>query len=179
MTLEELRSSNINGVIAREAFEQATKRLADILDTKKSHEQKAFTLFSGYLTLCLGFFAASVALLKDKQELHIVVTFWVGGAIFIIGAFLLVLALLDSRYGALGSDPEAWIRRGVIDGDDAALPLMLAYLTYQYQDRIGQSAAANERKARWIRAGVFLGIAAPFIAMPCLLLKDGWLKTLL
>jgi len=47
MTLEEIERSQVNLDIAREAFDQASKRLADMLDTKKAFEQKAFTLFSG------------------------------------------------------------------------------------------------------------------------------------
>ena len=53
MTLEEIERSQVNLDIAREAFDQASKRLADMLDTKKAFEQKAFTLFNGYLTLSL------------------------------------------------------------------------------------------------------------------------------
>jgi hypothetical protein len=179
LSLEELRSAKINPAVAREAYDQASTRLADILDTRKSYEQKAFTLFSGYLTISLSLFAAGVALLNQSQPLHFVVTVWTGGVVFLVGAFLLVQALLDSRYGAMGSDPEVWIAPGVIDGGDDALPLILAYLTHMYQDRIDRSANANEGKAGWIRAGVFVGMAAPVVAAPCLWLHDAWLKTFL
>ena len=40
MTLEEIERSQVNLDIAREAFDQASKRLADMLDTKKAFEQK-------------------------------------------------------------------------------------------------------------------------------------------
>lgn len=178
LSLEELRAAKINPAVAREAFDHASARLADILDTRKSYEQKAFTLFSGFLTFGLGLFAAGVALLSQKAPLHMVVTVWAGGLVFLASAFLLVLALLDSSYGAMGSDPETWITPGVIDGDEGVLSLMLAYLTNMYQARIDQSVAANAAKARWIRIGVFLGIASPLFATPCLFLSDAWLKTL-
>jgi hypothetical protein len=47
MTLEEIERSQVNLDIAREAFDQASKRLADMLDTKKAFEQKAFTCSVG------------------------------------------------------------------------------------------------------------------------------------
>lgn len=160
---EELQLAKINPLVAREAFDHASKRLADILDTRKSYEQKAFTLFSGYLTAALGLFAAGVALVNTDKPLHAVLTVWVAGAVFVIGAFMLLQALLDQAYGAMGSDPELWLRAGVIDGDDAALPLMLAYLTHRYQGMIDGSALANSNKARWIRTGVFVGVLAPLV----------------
>jgi len=178
MTLEELQNAQINPDVAREAFDQASKRLADILDTRKSSDQKAFTLFSGYLTISLGLFAAGVALLNDKQARHVVVTVWAAGSVFLAAAFLLVMALLDAEYGAMGSDPKMWLTPGVIDGGEAAIPAMLAYLGFQYQERIDRSAQANERKALWTRVGVFLGMLAPLIASPCLLIHEAWLKAL-
>jgi hypothetical protein len=65
MTLEEIERSNVNKEVAREAYEQATKRLVDTLETKKSYEQKAFTLFNAYLTITLALFGVGGALYKD------------------------------------------------------------------------------------------------------------------
>ena len=41
MTLDEIRTTKINGVIAREAHDQASRRLDDVLQANKNFEQKA------------------------------------------------------------------------------------------------------------------------------------------
>ena len=50
LSLEEIGALNINIDVAREAYTQAEKRLQDALDTRKAFDQKAFTLFSAYIT---------------------------------------------------------------------------------------------------------------------------------
>ncbi|HEV2364393.1 MAG TPA: hypothetical protein VGS12_09390 [Caulobacteraceae bacterium] len=169
LTIEELQRATINPAVAAEAFDKACKRLADILEAKKSLEQKAFALFSGYLTIAVGLFGAATALLNAKEPARLLLPFWAGGSLFMVGTLFLLLALLDAAYGAQGSDPEIWIRQGVIDGGETALPHMRAYLTLLYQDRIDISAAANERKAKRIRVGVIVGFVAPIVAVLLLL----------
>ena len=78
----------------------------------------------------------------------------------------------------MGSDPETWLTPGVIDGGPQVIPAMLSYVAFDYQTRIDKSAKANGRKAAWIRWGVFVGMAAPVLATPCLGLSDVWLKAL-
>jgi hypothetical protein len=82
---------------------------------------------------------------------------------FVVGAVLCLLALIDDSYGALGSHPEMWLNKGTIDGVDAALPAMLAYITHHHHGRINQSVKANAAKARKIRWGIGLGIASLFV----------------
>src|SRR5882724_2742717 len=163
MTLEEIRQSKLNAVVVREAHDQAAKRLGDILDTKKMYEQKAFTLFNGYLTLSLALFGIGGAIYKDQGLTHLVVPFWVAGALFVAGAICFVSALIDVKYGALASSPDIWLNKGTIDSDDSMLSLMLAYITYYHQERIDVSTASNEKKAHQIRRGIFLGVIAPFV----------------
>jgi len=127
MTLKEIERSNVNKDVAREAYEQAAKRLTDALETKKSYEQKAFTLFNAYLTISLALFGVGSALYKDDGFAFPVIAFWVCGGIFVFGAVFFVLALMDERYGALASSPDMWLNRGTIDGDDTVLPRMLAW----------------------------------------------------
>jgi hypothetical protein len=49
MTLEEIRSAQINPTVARQAYSQTNRCLIDILETKKSFKQKYFTLFGAYV----------------------------------------------------------------------------------------------------------------------------------
>jgi hypothetical protein len=86
MTLDEIERSQVNLDIAREAFDQASKRLADMLDTKKAFEQKAFTLFSGYLTLSIALFGVAATLYKDHGLSFTVVSFVIVELTLIAGA---------------------------------------------------------------------------------------------
>lgn len=168
LTLDEIERSNVNKDVAREAYDQATKRLTDALETKKSYEQKAFTLFNAYLTISLALFGVGGAFYKDDGFAFPVIAFWVCGGIFVLGTVFFVLALMDNCYGALASSPDMWLNRGTIDGDDTVLPRMLAYVTYYHQERIDQSTAANAQKALHIRYGILLGISAPIVLLTLL-----------
>ncbi len=163
LSLLEIEKLHVNPAVAREAFEQASARLADILDTKKAFEQKAFTLFSGYLTVAIAVFGVGGAIYKGDQAWSpLAVAFLVAGALFVLGSILFMLALHDSTYGALASSPDMWLNAGTIDGDATVLPRMLAYITFYHQDRIDTSTRANNRKAACIRWGIYAGVAAPF-----------------
>lgn len=168
LSLEEIRSSQVEPAVVQEAYQQAVQRLADALDTKKAFEQKASTLFTGYITIALALFSVGGALIGKNGVENLTVSFWVTGALFGVGAFWFVTALRDREYGALGSEPNMWLVRGVIDGDDTTLPYMLAYLTYYYQERIDKSAASNDTMRRRIRSGVYFGFAA-LLAPPIVL----------
>jgi hypothetical protein len=165
MTLNELQTANINPLIVREAYDQATQRLADTLNTKTAFEQKAFTLFGGYLTISLALFGAGSAVYNSRELQHLVLPFWIAGIMFVAGASFFMLALKDKVYGALASHPSMWLNPGTIDGPDTVLPTMLAYITFYHQARIDTSEAMNLEKARWIRFGIYVGLAAPFIFM--------------
>jgi hypothetical protein len=87
MTLAELQNAEINPLIAREAYDHAAKRLADALDTKKAFEQKAFTLFGGYLTISLALLGAGSAVYTNENlQYHaLVAPLWATGAVFYCG----------------------------------------------------------------------------------------------
>jgi hypothetical protein len=165
MTLEQLQDANINPSVVREAYDQAAKRLADALDTKKAFEQKAFTLLGGYLTISLALFGAGGAVHESTRMQHLFVPFFVTGVLFVLGTVCFLLALKDDVYGALASHPDMWLNAGTIDGPDTVLPTMLAYITFYHRERIDTSVAKNNSKAQWIRWGIYLGIAAPVIFM--------------
>src|SRR5215207_6453854 len=156
MTLEQLQSASINADVAREAHAQVQKRLEDALTTKASHEQEAFALMAAYVTLAIALFTA-FGVLSDGLP-RLAPPLFIAAAIYVAGAAMCGWALLPQTYGALGSDPAAWLRPGVIDGDDKALPFALAYEVYFHQQRIASSAQANHAKARLIRIAVIVGL---------------------
>ena len=65
MDLSAIASAHINADVAREAYVQASIRLSDVLDTRKTFDQKAFTLFTGYMTAALAASGVSGAIYKD------------------------------------------------------------------------------------------------------------------
>jgi hypothetical protein len=101
MTLDEIHAAKINPNVAREAYNQAEKRLSDTIEIKKSFKQKAFTLFSGYITASIALFGVGGALLRDDSTRFFVRPFFVTGLIIAVGAICFVLALMDKVYGAL------------------------------------------------------------------------------
>ena len=54
LTLQELQSLTINPAVAREAYTQVDRHLIDILDVRKSFEQKAATLMGAYITISVA-----------------------------------------------------------------------------------------------------------------------------
>ena len=88
--------------------------------------------------------------------------FW-SGLVFVAGAWCFIVALKSGQYAAVGSTPEMWLNRGTIDGDDNAVAAMLAYITFHHSERITICVRGNERKAKWIDAGIYLGPFAPIV----------------
>lgn len=165
LTLQELQTSTINPDVAREAFIQVDRHLSDLLDVKKSFEQKATTLLGAYITLSVALFGIGGAIFKDTGLGQKAWPFFGVGLIFVAGAWCFIIALKSGKYAAVGSTPEVWLNRGIIDGGESALPAMLAYIAFHHRERIEISVRGNEKKARWITAGIVLGPAAPFVFM--------------
>lgn len=163
MTLDEIELATINPDVAREAMTQTQLRLEDALATKASHEQKAFALLTAYTTIALAVFAG-YGLLVEKNP-AIAPAFFVVGVMYTFGAVLSAIALLPFTYGAVGSDPSAWLRRGVIDGGSAALPASLAYQAFFHRQRIEASVKSNNLKAHLIRGSIIVGVVA-LIVLP-------------
>jgi hypothetical protein len=87
LTLAELQASTINADVAREAYIQADRHLSDLLDVKKSFEQKATTLLGAYITLSIALFGFGGAVFKESGLGPKVWPFFGAGAAFIIGAW--------------------------------------------------------------------------------------------
>lgn len=163
LTLAELQASTINPAVAREAYVQVDRHLIDILEVRKSFEQKAATLMGAYITLSVALFGIGGALFKDAGAWAKVLPFFGTGLVFVAGAWCFIAALKSGQYAAVGSTPEMWLNRGTIDGDDNAVAAMLAYITFHHSERIAICVRGNERKARWIDAGIYLGPLAPIV----------------
>ena len=169
LTLAELQAAAINPAVAREAYIQADRHLSDLLDVKKSFEQKAATLLGAYVTLAVALFGIGGAIFRDSGIGPKDWPFFGAGAAFIAGAWFFVAALKTGRYAAVGSTPEMWLNHGTIDGGENALPAMLAYVTFHHSERIRLSEASNERKAKFISAGIMAGPIAALIFLALLL----------
>jgi hypothetical protein len=163
LTLDDLAEATINPQVAREAMAQVEKRLADALETKASHEQKAFALLAAYITLALALFTV-FGVLATKDD-RLAQPFLASGFAYALGAVSCGVALWPRTYGVRGSDPSAWLRPGIIDGDEHALDAGLAYEIYFHEERIQSSARANRCKVWFIRAAIFVGVGTP-IGLP-------------
>ncbi len=168
LSLSELQASTINPDVAREAYVQVDRHLSDLLDVKKSFEQKAATLLGAYVTIAVALFGIGGAIFKDTGIGPKDWPFFGAGAAFVIGAWFFVAALKSGRYAAVGSTPEMWLNRGTIDGGETALPAMLAYVTFHHSERIRLCETSNESKARFITAGIVTGPLAAIVFL-CLL----------
>ena len=116
MTNEEIQNfyGKISLKTAEMAFKDVKERLQDALDTKKSLEQKASTVLGGYITLDAAIFGLST---QVKNPFWIF-TLCVIGSTVLYGLVAALCSLRTSDYGAMGSYPDAWIREGIIDGDE-------------------------------------------------------------
>jgi len=165
LSLEQLQASTINLSVAREAYIQVDRHLLDVLDVRKSFEQKAATLMGAYITMSVALFGIGGAIFKEAGIATKIWPFFAAGIVFIVGAWCFMAALKAGRYAAVGSTPQMWLNRGIIDGGDNAVAAMLAYITFHHGERIAISVDGNERKARWIDAGIFLGPVAALLFM--------------
>jgi hypothetical protein len=79
----------------------------------------------------------------------------------VVGIVFFVWALREADYGQLGSNPEVWLKKGVIDAAGNVLPAMLTYVTYHHQTRIQAGVKSNAKKVFRIRTGIIFGALAP------------------
>jgi hypothetical protein len=154
-----LEQVNLN--VAKEAHIQTEKYLLDVLEVKKSVEQKATTLFSAYATIALALFGLAAAIMKDAVTSLSPWPFAVAGAFLVLGMACFIWANWPMRYGFTGSLPSMWLVRGRIDGGDEALADMYAYLTQSQQARIDASQRSNARKVLALQLGMGAGALAP------------------
>jgi len=165
LTLEELKSSNVDFDIAKEALSQSEKRLVDALDAKKMVEQKATVLFGAYVTIMLALFGVGAALAKDAHLMVPALPFFVTGVIFMVGALYFANVFKGAEYGNLGSEPSMWLQSGRIDGDKQEFARMLAYLAHHHAHRISISYTSNEGKTISLHFGMLMGVVGGLVLL--------------
>jgi hypothetical protein len=163
LTLEQLRATNVDFDIAKEALTQSEKRLDDAFDAKKAVEQKATVLFGTYVTISLAFFGFAATVAKDNPHHIKLWLFFVTGAFFVLGAACFASVFRSAEYGNKGSEPSMWLVRGRIDGDKLVLARMLAYLAYHHAHRIEVSYQSNATKSRFLHAGMIFGVLGSIV----------------
>ena len=68
LSLEQLQASTINLSVAREAYIQVDRHLLDVLDVRKSFEQKAATLMGAYITMSVALFGIGGAIFNQHAD---------------------------------------------------------------------------------------------------------------
>ncbi len=153
-------TENINLETARYALSDVMERLTDALDTKKTLEQKAYTILGGYITITMAIFGFTT---QQSSDTYLFWTLLIMGGFFSIGIVSVLFSLKSSQYGSIGSYPDAWIRDGVINGNDNALATNIAYITQDYQEPLTQSDASNKKKAFFLNCAIMAGVASPIL----------------
>ena len=150
----------LNPEVAKEALVQTEKRLADVLDVRKSTEQKAQALFTAYVTLSIALFGIGGALVREVATRPIGWPFLAAGMFLLLGGGVLVFTQKGAEYGYLGTAPVVWLQAGTIDGGEQALPLVLASTVLDHEKRINGSLVSNRRKRVMMYAGMVCGLVA-------------------
>ena len=163
MTLSEIHTATLNSTIVKEALKQAEQRLTDVLEIKKQLDGRVHMLLTSYVTMSLFLSGIAGTLYKNSGQSALFLAFIITSITFIIGAAVLLFTLKAANYGVLGSAPEGWLRREVLEGDDNGLTTMLAYEVYHYQERITVSQNSNNLKACLLNIAILLGVAAPVL----------------
>jgi uncharacterized membrane protein YgdD (TMEM256/DUF423 family) len=161
-----LKTLEINETVAREALAQSERRLADLIEEKKSGEAKATTFFATYVTISIAVFGIGATLARDHSFSTVAWPFFVAGAVFMSGAILAGFVVVPGDFGFAGSTPKMWLINGTINAKDEDIGLILAYIVHAYQERIDRSWTANKAKGARLKATMAVGVfgAAIFAA---------------
>jgi hypothetical protein len=168
LTLDELQASTIQADVAKEAYAQVEKRLSDLLETKKSFETRAASLLTGFTTLALALAGAGGTFftsqpLVDHAPKGLPWAFFLAAIPLLLAAWSMLIALYPTLYGNLGTSPEVWLVRDVIDAPDNVVPPMQAYMVFHMNQRITDAEKANNKKAKHIIEGAFLATLSPLV----------------
>lgn len=168
LTLRELQAATIQVEVAKEAYSQVEKRLTDLIETKKSFETRAASMLTGFTTLALALAGAGATFftsqpLVDGAPKGLPWAFFVAALPLFLAAWSMVSVLFPTQYGNLGSSPDIWLERGVIDAPNNVVPDMQAYMVHYMIKRIATTERANNAKAKWITEGSWLASSAPLV----------------
>lgn len=181
MTLAQLQASAVQTEVAKEALAHAEKRLADLLETKKSFELRASTLLTGFTTLALavvgaggGFLTSTV--LAGSAPKALPYAFFVASLPLMVAAWCMVRVLRPAAYGNLGSAPGVWLQPGVINAGENVVPVMQAYVTHSMKERIDKTNQTNDARAQILSCGCNWALAAPGVLAIGILLSVAFAK---
>ncbi len=164
LSQEEIKKlKKINFQIVKEAFDQAEKRLKDVLDTKQQIEQKAFILFNGYLTSLIGEISAAFVVKESHPNLFTFLAILI--PFFVVSLSLIALSFNSKAYGTLGSNPSMWLEKDILEGNKNSLKIMLGYVTFHHQNRIKVSIKSNNRKLNLINYSSYISLIGLVIAL--------------
>jgi hypothetical protein len=162
ITSDELLTGDLYLPTVREAASQVDKRLADLLDTKKTFDQRAIALLGPSVSLAVALAGASgLAVLSSNPE--IVAALAASSICMTLAAVACVLSLQVRNYGAQGADPAHWLKPGTLTGSDVELAQALAELIWHHRERINDSTTSNDSKRLWFTCATCLAIAAPVV----------------
>lgn len=160
---DELKEYPADLELTMQVYETADKRLSDVLQTKSSIDQKALSLFGGYLVVALAMLAAAgtTGVVTEPLRLGLLV----GGLGFVAGASHFVWALTARDYGVAGTNPEVWLTPEVLSKGANAITTVLMEEAWRMQKRIKVSIASNNRGHDLIQRGIVLGLSAPVLGV--------------
>jgi hypothetical protein len=161
---EEMRNYEINSNIIHEALAQSEKRMEDLLKTKDGINQKLLILFNGYMPIIIGLLIACFIVAQNNPKALLLFFLAPLACFFIVSIIFFVLAFRGAQHGSIGSNPDFWLRKDTIAGDEKTLITVLSYLVHSYQEGIEQSYASNLKKITLLHAGVYCSVAGLFIS---------------
>jgi hypothetical protein len=168
MTPAQIQACTIQPDVAKEAYTQVEKRLADLLETKKSFEQRASTLLTGFSALALALLGAGAAFFTNQSLIghgpkYLPFAFFIAAIPMTWALWYMVRAQQPISAGVLGSTPDLWLRPGVIDAVGNVVPAVQAYVVYYMAERINTTERANSVREMLILDGCKLALAAPAV----------------
>jgi len=176
LKLEEIQKIEINIDIVQDGLKFAEQKLTDVLQTKESLDQKAFSLLRAYVLIlglsCLSIYYLCANGLFDSN------LFYAFSAILssiMIGILCLSCSICALKYGTQGRSPDTYLQPDILDGNERVRATVLGYILHGYQKRIGASCQSNEKKSKLINLGIFFGAilsTSCFLASVLLLSKN-------
>lgn len=168
MTPTQIQKCAVQPEVIKEAYGQVEKRLSDMLETKKSFEQRASWLLTSFSALALallgagGMFFTSQPLV-GRGPSGLPYAFFVASIPMIVAMWRMVSALKPLPAGNLGSTPDFWLRPGVIDAAANVAPVVQAYVVYYMAERINATEEANALRENCILWGCWCAFATPVV----------------
>lgn len=150
---EDLQNTRgINEEAVKLYIDLAADRLADLLETRKHLDQKAFVLFAGYIAAAFALFGLA--------ERFLDLTYWLvaSALILCLGVVLLMIVIRTSAYGTAGRHPEDWLHgNSLVTVDKKFIGNVYAYVLHGYIDRIDISKRSNDSKVFYLNISIVLG----------------------